>query len=358
MDMPSANKPPKDAWRIIDANLNRIGEGLRLLEDAARLLLDDAAITEQLKAMRHRLVTGDLPFNKRLLQGRDAEGDIGVDIEAADQKEPRELPLMVVANSRRVQESLRVIEELAKAPGLDAGLDTEVFKQARFELYSIERRLFARLLRRDKARRISGLYAIIDSDSLGGRSHAELAAEVIRGGARVIQLRDKSSPGKKLLAIARQVKKICAESDVLFIMNDHLDLALAADADGLHLGQDDLPIAEARRLLPIDKILGCSTHTPEQATAAAGDGADYIAAGSVFPTATKEAIHVIGLEGLRRICQAADLPVVAIGGITAENAAEVIAAGAVSATVISALSQADSPEKAAQRIAAELETAK
>jgi len=356
--MPSSETTPGQTLRIIDANLNRIGEGLRLLEDIARLLLNDTALTEQLKAMRHRLITSDLPFNQQLLQARDSEGDVGINIETSEQKKQREIPLMVVANSRRVQQSLRAIEELAKTPELSAKFDSDKLKQARFELYSIERKLLSRLLRQDKIKHISGLYAIIDTQALKGRSHIEAASEVIRGGAKIIQLRDKHSSKKELLPIAQQLEKLCAEHNVLFIVNDYLDIALAADADGLHLGQEDLPTKEARKLLPIDKILGRSATTAEQAIAAEADGADYIAAGSIFPSPTKENAHVIGLQGLRQIREAVSLPLVAIGGITEDNAAEVIAAGASSAAVISAILQAESPREAARQIADKLETSK
>jgi len=344
--------------RIIDANLNRIGEGLRILEDVARLLLNDAALSKQLKAMRHRLITGDLPFNQQLLQARDSEDDVGVDIEAPEQKKQRDLPLTVVANSRRVQESLRAIEELAKTPELAAKLDSDKFKQARFELYSIERKLFSRLLRRDKAKQISGLYAIIDTQVLKGRSHIEAATEIIRGGAKIIQLRDKHSSKKELLPIAKQLAKLCAAHNVLFIVNDYLDLALASDADGLHLGQDDLPTRTARKLLPIDKILGISARTIELAAAAQSEGADYLGVGAMYPTSTKETAVVVGLERLRQIRQAVSLPLVAIGGITKDNASEVIAAGASSVAVISSILQAESPQEAARQIAAKLETPK
>ena len=341
--------------RIIDANLNRIGEGLRLLEDTARLLLNDASLTQQLKTMRHELVKGDWSFNKQLLQARNSEGDVGINIETPEQEKQRELPLMVVANSRRVQESLRTVEELAKIPGITPKLNSEKFKQARFNLYSIERNLLSKLLRQDKIKHIPGLYAIIDTQALKGRSHLEVASQIIRGGAKTIQLRDKLLSKKELLPIAQQLKNLCAEHNVLFIVNDYLDIALAADADGLHLGQNDLPTKVARKLLPIDKILGCSTTTVEQAITAESDGADYIAVGSIYPTTSKETAKVIGLEGLRQIRQAVTLPLVAIGGITKDNAAEVIAAGASSVAVISAILQAESPEEAARQIVARLE---
>lgn len=339
--------PESKTMRIVDANLNCIGEGLRLLEDLARLMLNDATLSQQLKTMRHGILERDWAFNQQLLQSRNSEGDVGINIEAPE-GEKRELTTMVVANSRRVQESLRTIEELAKLP--DVKLDPEKFKQARFELYTIEQKLLSSLLRQDKVKRIPGLYLIIDTQALKGRSHVEVASQAIRGGAKTIQLRDKILSKKELLPIAEQLKKLCAEHEVLFIINDHFDLALAVDADGLHLGQDDLPIKVARKLLPIDKILGCSTRTVEQAVTAESDGADYIAVGSMYPTPTKETAQIVGPERLHQIRQAVTLPLVAIGGINKNNAAEVMAAGASSLAVIRAVVQAEAPEEAARQL--------
>jgi len=335
--------------RIIDANLNRLGEGLRLLEDVARLLLNDRTLTQELKTMRHNLVRGDWSFNRQLLAARNSEGDVGINI--PEEEEKRELPNLVVANSRRAQESLRSLEELAKMPEATPELDAEKFKQARFKLYSIERALASRLLRQDKVSRISGLYAIIDTQALEGRSPIKAASQVIQGGARTVQLRDKLLAKKELLAVAQELRNLCAEHNVLFIINDYLDLVLATDADGLHLGQDDLPVKIARKLLPMDKILGVSTTTVDQATAAEAEGADYIAVGAMYPTSSKERPTVVGLDRLSQIRAAVGQPVVAIGGINKENAGGVMAAGAGSVAVISAILQADDVEAAAREIA-------
>ncbi|GAH95007.1 unnamed protein product [marine sediment metagenome] len=134
--MTSSEALSHQTLRIIDANLNRIGEGLRLLENLTRLLLNDATLTQQLKTMRHGLVTSDWSFNQQLLQSRDSEGDVGINIETPEQDKQRELPIMVVANARRVQEALRTLEELAKIPDTTPKLDSEKFKQARFSLYA------------------------------------------------------------------------------------------------------------------------------------------------------------------------------------------------------------------------------
>ena len=353
---------PRKTLRIIDANLNRIGEGLRLLEEIARLLLDDAALTQQLKTMRHELIRGDISFHQQLLQSRNSESDIGIDIEVPGEKQEKELPLVLVANSRRVQESLRTLEELVKVPGITANLDSAKFKRARFTLYTIEQKLLSRLLRQDKLKYMYGLYVIIDTEALKGRNHLEVAGQVIRGGARTIQLRDKVQSKNELIAIAQQLRNLCTENNVLFIINDYLDVALDTDADGLHLGQDDLPIQTARKLLPPGKILGGSTTTVEQAITAQSDGADYVAVGAIYATSSKTSSRVpakvIGLETLRRVRQAVTVPLVAIGGITGDNAYEVMAAGADSVAVISAVLAAESPEEASRQIADSLEMQK
>ena len=341
--------------RIIDANLNRIGEGLRLLEEVTRLLLNDVELTQQLKTMRHELLREDISLTRQLLQARNAENDVGTNLQVPGEDKAQQLPLIVVANAKRVQESLRTLEELTKIPGTEPELNSEKFKQARFTLYTIEQKLVARLLRRDKLERLHGLYVIIDTEALKGRKHVEVARQAIQGGATIIQLRDKISNRKELLPIARQLRTLCAEHNVLFIIDDYLDIALETDADGLHVGQEDLPIKIARKWLPADKILGGSAETVELALAAQSDGADYIGVGAIYPTLSKAKTVVVGLDRLRHIKQALSLPLVGIGGINKDNAADVISAGAVAVAIISAVLGAQSPEEAARQIVAKLE---
>jgi thiamine-phosphate pyrophosphorylase len=324
-----------ETLRIIDANLNRIGEGLRVLEEIARMSLNDTVLTQQLKNMRHEMLQVNLELPPGLLQARDAEGDVGADMEVPGEAGQRDMPAIIAANARRVQESLRVMEEIARTPGLD--LDTEKYRRARFSLYTVEKRLLSRVLRQDKIKRLRGLYVIVDTAALKGRGRVEVATWVIRGGAKIMQLRDKEHTKKELLAMAQEMKDLCAEQDVLFIMNDYLDIALAVDADGLHLGPDDLPVATARRLLPIDKILGCSARTVDKATEAQSEGADYIGVGAMYPTANKERAEVVGPGRLKEIRGAVTLPLVAIGGINKDNVREVIEAGADAVGVISAV---------------------
>ena len=336
--------------RLIDANLNRISEGLRLLEDVARFILNDTPISAELKSLRHEL-SGDWSLKKALLSARDAAGDVGSFAEVTGEGRRADLATIVVANARRVQESLRVLEEFAKLP--DQPIDSLRFKQARFSLYELEKKLVARLLRRDK--RMTGLYVIIDPEALGEKEGVDVARQAIRGGANAIQLRDKQRGKREIMARAKELRGICAKSEVLFIIDDYLDIAITSGADGLHLGQSDLPISVARNLLPIDKILGCSTATLSEALQAQADGADYIAVGSIYPTPSKEGTRVIGLETLRQIREAVSLPIVAIGGINEDNAPAVIEAGAECLAVISAVVGAGDIAGAARRLTARFE---
>jgi thiamine-phosphate pyrophosphorylase len=341
--------PSRDILRIIDASLNRIGEGLRVLEEYARFSLNDTALTQQLKNLRHRLVRLDPGLQAQLIRGRDAAGDIGADMEVPGEAKARDASGTITANARRVQESLRVMEEMAREPGL--ALETDTYKQARFELYTIEKGLLARMFRRDKLQCLSGLYVIIDVAFLRGRRAPDVAAQAIRGGATTIQLRAKERGVRDFLASAIELKKRCAEHNVLFIVNDSLEVALVSGADGLHVGQDDLPVAAARHLLPVDKILGVSARTLTEARKARAEGADYLGVGAIFPTATKHAAGATGVNVIKKIKEAMDLPLVAIGGINKDNLLKVMQAGADAAAVISAVMGANDIEKATRQLA-------
>jgi thiamine-phosphate pyrophosphorylase len=344
---------PRQTLRIIDANCNRIGEGLRFLEDIARFVLNNAALSDQLKSMRHDLVKSLSKFGVALLSERNSEADVGVNIKSVSQEQ--DLPSLVTANAKRVEEALRVVEELAKLPELSSVLRSKEFEQARFKLYGLEQELLSRILRKQKVARLTGLYVIIDTEALGQKGEIDAASKAICGGARVIQLRDKHYSKGELLAIAQKLKDLCDKSDVLFIINDHLDIALAANADGLHIGQDDLPLSAVHKELPIDKIVGLSTHTLAQALKAEAEGADYIAVGSIFPSPTKKVATVVSLEQLSQIKQAVSLPLVAIGGINKENIADVVAAGADAAAVINAVLTQENIEVATRQLVKKIE---
>jgi thiamine-phosphate pyrophosphorylase len=201
------------------------------------------------------------------------------------------------------------------------------------------------------AAKLQGLYVIIDPEVTEGRAEEEIARLAIEGGARLIQLRDKQRPKGTQLEVAQRLREVCARAGVPLIINDHLDVALAAGADGVHLGQKDLPVAVVRRLVPRGFIVGCSTNNPEEAQRAQADGASYVSVGRLFPTGSKLDTRPATADTVRAVKQAVDIPVAAIGGITEENIEAVLAAGADMVAVISAVVAAPDVREAARRLA-------
>ena len=198
--------------------------------------------------------------------------------------------------------------------------------------------------------KVKGLYAIIDNSLTPSVSNIEIAKKVLAGGAGILQLRGKGLSSKELLEQAREIREITREAGAIFIVNDRADVALLADADGVHLGQDDLPIAKAREILGREKLIGLSTHNLKQAIKAEFEGADYIGFGPVFGTTTKaDAEEAKGLQALREIRKSVNIPIVAIGGINIENVIDVISAGADAVAVISAIVKAGDIEGATRR---------
>ena len=202
---------------------------------------------------------------------------------------------------------------------------------------------------------ISGLYVIIDPQQTQGRDPVEVARQALRGGARILQWRDKTRDKGEQLAPARSLRELCREHNALFIVNDHIDLALACAADGAHLGQKDLPANAVRPWAPAGFLIGVSTNNAEEACQAERDGADYVAVGSIFPTGSKETTRPASPERLREVKQAVGIPVVAIGGISEENVAQALEAGADAVAVINAVCGAEDVEEAARRLAARFE---
>jgi len=192
------------------------------------------------------------------------------------------------------------------------------------------------------------LYVILDRGAAAGRELPALLDGVLAGGCRVVQLREKNLPAVELHQLAGALRRRCREAGCLFIVNDRVDLALAIEADGVHVGQDDLPAREVRRLLRPGMLLGVSTHDEAQARRARDDGADYVAVGSMFPTGSKAGFRLVGPDLLRRVRPHVAVPLVAIGGITVDNVAEVIRAGADAVAVISGVCAAPDPAAAAR----------
>lgn len=193
---------------------------------------------------------------------------------------------------------------------------------------------------------IAGLYVITDRFVNPQRSHIELARAAVEGGAALVQLRDKRATTRQLLEWAQVIRELTWRTSTLFIVNDRVDIALAVDADGVHVGDDDLPVPVARRLMGAGKIIGRSVANPDEAIQALSEGADYVSIGSVFPTGTKpDAGAPVGIEMVRQVRKRLppDYPLVAIGGITLQNAPLVWEAGADAVAVVSAIANAENP---------------
>ena len=205
-------------------------------------------------------------------------------------------------------------------------------------------------LRRREQLRAAGVYLVTEEALSGARTSEEIAVAVLAAGVRIVQVREKEGTARRALEIAMALRGVTRERRALLLVNDRLDLALAAEADGVHLGQDDLPVATARGLLGPDALIGLSITDPEQLDAPDVREADYLGVGAVFPTGSKSDARYTGLELLAAARAAVDLPIVAIGGITVENAAAAVRAGADVLAVISAIAAAPDPGSAARRL--------
>ncbi|HPK03746.1 MAG TPA: thiamine phosphate synthase [Candidatus Sumerlaeota bacterium] len=324
--------------RMLDANLNRLEEGLRVVEDAARFELGDAAAAARLKRLRHD--AGDLRQRfGGLTAARDSLGDPGRRRIAEPARRPT-FASVVGASFGRVQQSLRVIEELAK---LEDAAAARRAKAMRYAAYDLEKQLMPRLARHAAAARLRGLYLILSRPVAGYEKLAELA---VRRKVGAIQLRAKELESAELLALARRLRAITSGSSTLFFVNDRADIARLSEADGLHLGQRDLSVADARRIVGDRMLVGKSTHNRRGLTAALREAPDYVGIGPLFTTQSKEQPDpTLGIDGAARLLRGAGVPAVAIGGITAANLADVLAAGFRSYALIAAVCQAREPER-------------
>ncbi len=324
----------------VDANFNRALEGLRVCEDVCRFVLRDGRLAALLKQSRHDLAGLAAIFPQlELLRARDVAADPVKSTDLATETTRNSPADLFTRNLHRAAEALRSIEEFSK---LGTG-ESARFQALRFSLYAIEQdALFS--LRRGAAiaRFAHSLYAICDP-SFAGSDLSAAARALANGGASIIQLRMKNAPAGEVLPVAREISAICRERNAVFIVNDRPDIALAAGAHGVHLGQDDMPVPDVRKILPPDMIIGVSTHSPEQAGRALGDAPDYLAIGPVYDTPSKygEPLAGIGTDAVRRVAEMSNVPVVAIGGIVPEKAAELAGAGVNCLAVMSFLFRGD-----------------
>ena len=226
----------------------------------------------------------------------------------------------------------------------------EPFGQLRYQLYTFEKWI----LRGDQAReRLAGrpLYLLL-TEALCHHGSGPALKGALAGGVGIVQIREKSLPDRQLLAHARRIRAWTREADCLLIMNDRPDLALLCEADGVHVGHDELAVRAARRIVGPERLVGVSTHSVDEALAAARDGADYIGVGPVFPSTTKQFNAFVGLDLVRAVSQATSLPAYAIGGIDTGNIADVVRAGARGVAVSAALCGAEDPQAAAKSLRA------
>jgi len=325
--------------RIIDANLNRAREALRVLEDHARFVANDGQLCERIKRARHNLTScaRELPVAE-LLAARDVAGDAGTAI-STPQESVRSTPEDVAAAAaKRVAEALRSIEEYAKL--VDPVLAAR-FEQLRYQSYEIEQSLFDTT---PTARRLlSARLHVLITESLCRLPWLEVARAAIDGGADVLQLREKSLPDRELLNRALRLCRLAHENGVAVVINDRPDIARLASADAVHLGQDDLSIADARRIAGPSMRVGRSTHAPDQVRRADANGADYIAVGPMFASATKPASHTPGPPLAAAALKLTSRPIIAIGGITVATIPALLQRGVACVAVCQAVINAPDP---------------
>lgn len=340
-------------YRILDASHNRASEGLRTIEDYTRFVLNDRALSQQAKQLRHDLAAaiGLLP-RRFLLSARDTPGDVGTTIQTASEQARPSTVAVATAAAARCQQALRSIEEYVKCVHPDVAPRIEAIRYQTYTLEAALERLNRAIERLCDAR----LYALID----GGNSNETLTENIrtlAASGVDILQLRDKQLDDRTLyertLAAVAAVSEVSTASTAqrpLLIVNDRADIAVAAGADGVHVGQEELPLRAARRIVGPDGIVGVSTHNLQQALQAQHDGADYIGCGPTFASQTKSFADFPGLPFLKQVASQIRLPAFAIGGIDATNLDQVLATGIPRVAVSAAISAADSPGNAARAL--------
>ena len=338
-DTPPPGRHSGQALRILDANANRAAEGLRVVEDHLRFVLQDRSLANQCKRLRHALAAALEGFDRRSrCQVRDTQADVGRRLETVTEYQ-RTSPLAVaLANLQRVSQALRCLEEYGKL--LDASLARQV-EQFRYESYELERAVTLAATQRSEICAVQ-LYVLAD----GGDSADDFRRRVeqlVRAGVGAIQLRDKDLPDRELLQRARLLCDVTRGSSTLTLINDRPDVALLARADGVHLGQDDLEIRDVRSLAGPQLIVGVSAHSLPQAQQAVRDGADYIGVGPTFASRTKDFAGFTGVELLQQVHRQIRLPAFAIGGITLDQLSAVLATGNRRVAVCAAIWQSAAP---------------
>lgn len=338
------------AARILDANANRAREALRVMEDYARFIVDDAVLSARIKTLRHDLRAAlDLLPSGWLEANRDVSGDVGASIKTELEGRRESVAAVVIAAAKRLSEALRSLEEYLKTMHPDAAAKVEAL---RYRSYDVEQRLLRRL---GTVTCPQWRVCVLISESLCVLPWLDVLDAAIEGGADCIQLREKQLEDGKLLGRATVVAERCRAAGIASVINDRVDIALLVGATGVHLGQSDLPVGHARRLAGRQLFIGISTSHLAQAQAAAKAGADYCGVGPMFPTTTKHKPDLAGPEYLRAYLDAVPLPHLAIGGIDAGSAAQLREAGCRGVAVSSYVCSSRDPAAAVRSLRAALE---
>lgn len=338
--------PQLSVYRIIDASANRTREGLRVIEDFVRFCLDDGHLSRMLKECRHELATILGQFSSSsLLSARDTLGDVGTTISTSSEYVRTSSIDVVRAAFKRTQEAMRTLEEYSKV--IDASQSSR-FEGLRYQIYTIEKSVF-----RTEAslRSLEGqaVYLLVQSElcatGLETVVHAALDA-----GIRMFQLREKSLDDRTLVQLARQLREWTSARKAVLIINDRPDIAVLSNADGVHIGQDELTVRDARQIVGPDRLIGVSTHSIEQAKQAVLDGADYIGVGPTFPSQTKSFLKFPGLNFVTEVAAEISLPWFAIGGIDTSNITDVTKAGATRIATSSPICRSQNPAETAREL--------
>lgn len=336
------NSTKSSVYRILDANLDRAREGLRIVEEWCRFGINNTNLTAECKNLRQELGrwhTADIRA------ARDTPGDLGTHLSHPHEEHRVNLEQVLQANVCRVQEALRVLEEYGKLCSPDMGL---ACKQMRYRVYSLESALIGHQRHQQLGR--SHLYLVTSP-------HDQLFSVVeaaLQGGLTLVQYRDKEADDIVRLHKAEKLRQLCHQYNALFILNDRVDLALAIDADGVHLGQQDVPIALARQILGCHRIIGRSTTNPDEMQRAIAEGADYIGVGPVYETPTKAGKAAAGLDYVRYAAEHSSVPWFAIGGIDTQNLPDVLSANASRVAIVRAIMQAEDPTLITQYLISQL----
>lgn len=331
-------------YRIIDANFNRGREAVRVVEEFCRFALNSGSLSARAKELRHKLCAAvDKLDAGRLIAGRDTRGDVGVGQRIDDQLVRGDLRDCFTAACKRLTEALRVLAEMTQTINTEV---SETLENLRYSAYTLEKDIAIFSSTTEEFRSVR-LYVIITS-SLPA-DVVSLTCRCAAGGADCIQLRAKSLGDDQLFALAVEFVRICADAGVLSIINDRADIAISAGADGVHLGQNDLGVEQARGLALGPLIVGKSTHSNEQLQAACRENPTYVALGPVFATPTKPGAEAVGLEYVTtgsEVLAQTGIGHVAVGGIALDNIRDVLQAGARAVAVCSAVTESADPTSA------------